>query len=1087
MRKHFLKLLIFSAITLGIFWGLNGILNKQGSTLENAQPVDEFVAENNGVHSASALGESSIVGGKKIEPEIRTRAEYAEKGLLSVVERADKDALLAKYRPPAKRIRYVTIDNQVFDGETSPLFSTSQERSFALNLFENRTVKVDVEKTTVLGAGRYLVEGKVEGFAQSSVLVTSANGVVSTLVKLTPEEHYEINSVGEGVYQVYEIDFDLFPKCNDEIIPSLENSLSLGGMSRPLAAKIEYAEQTEDLSPPIEAAGSTSYETADVLFVYTKDLSDIYSLNEVTSRSDLAIADANQIFESNEIGLRLRSVYVHTSSYVENGDIRDALGRMASQNDGYADEIHALRDQYSADLVCLLQVQPDASTVGLAYVAKPGSEYERFGFSVVVFSFLTGNVVLPHEIGHNLGCAHDRDNTTNEGAYPYSYGYRFTDASSDEYITIMSYEPGQYIPHFSNPRISFNGSPVGVPAGETGEADNALTIDLMAAQVAGYRQSGALSVLMAAGRNQYGQLGDSTTTDRHTPVVIDSGVIAVSTGISHTLYIKSDGTLKGSGLNEDGQLGDGTTIDRHTPITIDTDVMAVSAGGYHSLYLKTDGTLRAMGYNEDGELGDGTIISRQTSFIIDTGVRGISTGAGHSLYIKTDGTLMATGYNAYGQLGNGTTTSRSTPVAIDSDVIAVSGGYFHTLYLKADGTLMAMGWNQHGQLGDGTTVDRDTPVVIDTDVIAISAGGANSLYLKAGGTMLTMGGGTSTPTEIAPSGIDAISVAGSYFSVLEGRTLSAGGSNEYGQLGDGTTIDKNPADVVDTGAIALATATGFDHRLYIKEQVSDSVPVAMSVRSYIGSGANILIPGMAFKGTEKTKIVFRGLGPTLADSGVVDVLHDPQLVIYSGQTPIATNDDWQDAPEDLAAYFEQVGLSALADGTKDSAAYLELDPGAYTMHLKGINDGEGIGLAEVYVVDSGSSDSGLLALSARAEVGAGDRVVIPGFVITGDGPRRVLIRGVGPGLAANDVPNFLVDPQIQVFSGAASIGFNEDWEDSNSVELSAAFTEAGLSAFAAGSKDAAILLTLPPGIYTAHIRSSDSSLGVALLEMYFLD
>ncbi len=122
-----------------------------------------------------------------------------------------------------------------------------------------------------------------------------------------------------------------------------------------------------------------------------------------------------------------------------------------------------------------------------------------------------------------------------------------------------------------------------------------------------------------------------------------------------------------------------------------------------------------------------------------------------------------------------------------------------------------------------------------------------------------------------------------------------------------------------------------------------------------------------------------------------------------------------------------------------------------------------------------------------ADVGLGDRVVIPGFIIPESQSRRVLIRGVGPGLAASGVPNFLPDPQIKVFSGNTLINENDNWGDDDSEALNVAFTEVGLSALADGSKDAAILLTLLSGIYTAHIRSSDGNLGVGLLELYFLD
>jgi hypothetical protein len=165
---------------------------------------------------------------------------------------------------------------------------------------------------------------------------------------------------------------------------------------------------------------------------------------------------------------------------------------------------------------------------------------------------------------------------------------------------------------------------------------------------------------------------------------------------------------------------------------------------------------------------------------------------------------------------------------------------------------------------------------------------------------------------------------------------------------------------------------------------------------------------------------------------------------------------------------------------------MEVEPGAYTLHVAGANGGQGISLAEIYAVEPEAVSSGLVNLSTRAQVGSGAAVLVPGFVITGDKPLRVLIRGVGPGLAAYGVTGFLPDPEIEVFSGSHSIGGNGDWEDGDVAALEAAFSQAGAFPLAAGSKDAAILLELAPGAYTAHIRSSDQDQGVALLEAFFL-
>jgi alpha-tubulin suppressor-like RCC1 family protein len=239
-------------------------------------------------------------------------------------------------------------------------------------------------------------------------------------------------------------------------------------------------------------------------------------------------------------------------------------------------------------------------------------------------------------------------------------------------------------------------------------------------------------VLMGVGYNEFGELGDAVPIKGTalTPVEIDTEVVAVAAGRNHSFYIKSGGALMGMGKNTFGQLGDGTTIDRHSPIEIDRGIAAVAAGDDHSLYLRYGATLLAMGRNHRGQLGDRTTTDRHTPKVIDTRVSLVSARGNHSLYLRPFGTLMGMGKNAYGQLGDGTTIDRPVPVEIDSGVVSFAAGEEHNLYIKSDGVLMAVGWNGTGQLGDGTTVDRVTPVAIDTDVYAVAAGAYHSLYLK---------------------------------------------------------------------------------------------------------------------------------------------------------------------------------------------------------------------------------------------------------------------------------------------------------------------------------------------------------------------
>jgi alpha-tubulin suppressor-like RCC1 family protein len=205
-------------------------------------------------------------------------------------------------------------------------------------------------------------------------------------------------------------------------------------------------------------------------------------------------------------------------------------------------------------------------------------------------------------------------------------------------------------------------------------ADRSTPLQIMtgvAAVSAGYYHTMILKTdgsLWATGDDYYGQLGDGhTLTSVSTPFQLMTGVAAVSAGSFHTMILKTDGSLWATGYNHFGQLGDGTTTDRSTPVQVMTGVAAVSAGGEvssHTMILKTDGSLWATGDNDSGQLGDGTTTNRSTPVQVMSGVVAVFAGGIHSLILKADGSLWATGNNYYGQLGDGTTTKRITPVQI---------------------------------------------------------------------------------------------------------------------------------------------------------------------------------------------------------------------------------------------------------------------------------------------------------------------------------------------------------------------------------------------------------------------------------------
>ena len=292
----------------------------------------------------------------------------------------------------------------------------------------------------------------------------------------------DFRAISYEVDEAYEI-----PLINDELIPPQE-SKSL--------EELPYLTQSADDGSRI-----------DVMVLYTNGMASGYPGSQIDTRIQYLIDMANLSYRNSEINTELNLVYSSEVNYPDDspGDMEEALDFLWS-NDGVFADVEMLRTTYGADQVTLLRRFVDEGC-GLGYLIT--SDNARFAYVIAHdgdktdgSGYFCPELTYAHEIGHNLGCAHDRANASGSGRFPYSYGYQDPDG---EFSTVMAYTNGcagpgtcPKIQYFSNPNVTYNGKPTGVADPDPNSADNARTINQTRLELAGYRASVQPSITIIA-------------------------------------------------------------------------------------------------------------------------------------------------------------------------------------------------------------------------------------------------------------------------------------------------------------------------------------------------------------------------------------------------------------------------------------------------------------------------------------------------------------------------------------------------------------------------------------------------------------
>jgi uncharacterized delta-60 repeat protein len=497
-----------------------------------------------------------------------------------------------------------------------------------------------------------------------------------------------------------------------------------------------------------------------------------------------------------------------------------------------------------------------------------------------------------------------------------------------------------------------------------------------------------------------------------------------------------------------------------------------------------------------------------------------------AIAVQPDGKILIAGrFSTVGGVPSPTVARLNADGSVDTTFVSPflnQGSTAHVLRLQSDGKILVGGnmqiiegakiYNSLVRLNPGgsrdATFDTSVTGIVKSLAIVPDAGTAAG-RIVAGGTVSGVGtlsrpgmvrygftladqsgvvaGALVTSSPVTIAGIDepaAISVSGGSYAI--------DGSNTFvtapGTIANGQTVWVRHTASATAGATAntVLTIGGFSDTFTSTTAMPSTGRLGnISTRGPVFTGNDVMIGGFIIGGSTPKKVLITARGPSLAAFGVTGAMANPRIELFSGQSKLLDNDDWQNqsaAAGGASAVNEITATGILPNGLApssplESALMVSLNPGAYTAIVSGVGGGTGVAIVEVF--EQGNLDIPLVNISTRGQVQTGDNVMIGGFIIQGSSPRTVLITARGPSLAPYGILNPLANPKLELFLGQTPIASNDDWETlSNKADVIAT----GVAP--TDPREAALLVTLNPGAYTAIVSGVGGVTGVGIVEVF---